>query len=553
VRVGVQTTGVGKASSELDHLRDKFDKLQKQGAKGFAIGAGAAITAKGLSLLDSAASGLINVLGDATQAAIEEEQSIAKLDAALRANVAGWDGNTEAIEKVLASRMKLGFSDDEQRQSLSLLVAATNDVTKAMDLQRTAMDLARLKGISLQQASEALIKVEAGQFRLLKSLGIELKEGATQAEALAAAQKAAAGQAEAFANTNAGKLLKSQIQVDEAMEHLGAVTMPLVADGAETLAGAIETLIPFFDLLNGKLPETEEEFRGWIDLINGINLNPLTMAHERAFDMIDQAAAGSTKSIRHYERAVEESTDAAYDARDAAEDLEEALDDLTDAAYDSVDAFGDQSFSATELKGRIAELTMELGEAKAELLALEAIKNPTAAQQLDIDAARGKVAGYEHDLFDTRVELAKLNGTGLDALLKQLSAAQYRTDALGDEAREALSLFQKLSYAAGKATGYNVDPGFAPRKYAKGGWAGMNGPELAVLGDGGEPELVIPKSDLQSAPSGGGGGWSGGSGMTVMVPVTVIGQLTPAQTLALGQQLTGAIFTEAQNRGLYAR
>lgn len=41
-------------------------------------------------------------------------------------------------------------------------------------------------------------------------------------------------------------------------------------------------------------------------------------------------------------------------------------------------------------------------------------------------------------------------------------------------------------------------PGAQPvHPHAAGGWAGLNGPELALLGDGGEPELVTPMSQLQ--------------------------------------------------------
>ena len=69
VRVSAQVTGVGKASSDLDRLKDKFEKLQKGGSKGFAIGAGAAITAGAFGLLAGAASSVIGVLGGAIEAA----------------------------------------------------------------------------------------------------------------------------------------------------------------------------------------------------------------------------------------------------------------------------------------------------------------------------------------------------------------------------------------------------------------------------------------------------------------------------------------------------
>jgi hypothetical protein len=78
VSVGTRVTGVGKSSSELDRLRDKFDKLQKQGAKGFAIGAGAAITAKGLSVLDSALASTVDFMGDSISKASDLNETMAK-------------------------------------------------------------------------------------------------------------------------------------------------------------------------------------------------------------------------------------------------------------------------------------------------------------------------------------------------------------------------------------------------------------------------------------------------------------------------------------------
>ena len=244
VRIGVEVPGVASASSALDKIRDKFTHLQRQGAKGFAIGAGAAVTAKALGLVDMALGKVIDVAGQAAEAYRSDQRSIAQLNTTLAANVKGWDGNTDAIEKTIAARQALGFTDDEQRDSLGRLVVATNDVNRALEIQRAAMDLSRLKGISLGEATDALIRVEGGQFRALKALGIELPATATQTEALAAVQKAAAGQAETYAKTNEGKLLVSQTKVGEAMEKVGKVidnvaqaVIPPLADAVVWLAG----------------------------------------------------------------------------------------------------------------------------------------------------------------------------------------------------------------------------------------------------------------------------------------------------------------------------
>lgn len=178
------TVGVkDNASSELDRIKAKFAGLQKQGAKGIGIGIAAGATTAAVGILGDAVGRMGDLIGDATQAAMEEEVSIKKLGAALQANIKDWNGNTDAIEQTLQSRMRLGFADDEQRESLATLVAVTKDSTKALDLQRKAMDLARLRNISLQAAADILGKVYGGNIGILSRYGIQVKKGATATEA----------------------------------------------------------------------------------------------------------------------------------------------------------------------------------------------------------------------------------------------------------------------------------------------------------------------------------------------------------------------------------
>ena len=141
-----------KFNNATKSAQTNAQKFGKSIATGLGIGAGIGA----FNLLSSAVSEAKDALGDATRAAMADESSQAKLRTSLAANVQEWDGNTAAIEDVLKARMELGFSDDEQRESLSLLVAKTGDVTKALDVQRSAMDLARLKGIGLAEASKAV-------------------------------------------------------------------------------------------------------------------------------------------------------------------------------------------------------------------------------------------------------------------------------------------------------------------------------------------------------------------------------------------------------------
>lgn len=201
---------------------------------GLKIGAG--ISAFGA--LDTAVSSVVGILGDAVAAARADEESQARLGAALKANIPNWDGNTRSIEATILARQKLGFTDEEQRKSMAILVGATHDVNKAFEINATAMDLARLKGIGLEEASLALVKVEGGQYRALKALGIQLPKNATAQDALNAVQKVATGQAATYAATSEGKLLVSQIKLSEAMEKLGYIIMPAVTDAMVSIADA---------------------------------------------------------------------------------------------------------------------------------------------------------------------------------------------------------------------------------------------------------------------------------------------------------------------------
>jgi hypothetical protein len=140
---------------------------------------------------------------------------------------------------VLEARIKLGFSDDEQRESLATLVTATGDVTTALDLERGAMDLARKANVSLETASDAVAKAFGGQDKQLKTLLPGLQRGKTSADTLANAFAAARGQADDYSTTMGGKVLVSQTKLNEAMEKLGYVIAPALADA---LTGLVEVM-----------------------------------------------------------------------------------------------------------------------------------------------------------------------------------------------------------------------------------------------------------------------------------------------------------------------
>jgi hypothetical protein len=217
-------------------------KLGSSFRKGLGLGAGIGA----FNLLSSAISGTIGALTDSVAKAKEEEVGIARLTASLESNIPGWDGSTDAIEKNIDAMVRTtGFSDGDMRDSLAKLVASTHNVDEAFRIQAAAMDLARFKGISLVDASTALIKVEGGQYRALKELGIVLKKGATATDALAAVQKVAGGQMAAYMDTAAGKSEVLTNRLEDMQEEIGQRLTPV-------FTGATEALLELMDAMEGK-------------------------------------------------------------------------------------------------------------------------------------------------------------------------------------------------------------------------------------------------------------------------------------------------------------
>jgi len=240
VRLGVYTN-TGQSEKAVTGLRGLMANLGRDAKSSILTGVGLGAGASAFNALAGAVQGAVAFMGDAVQAAREDETSIALLTQAIKENDASWDGNTDAIEEAIQARINLGFADDEQRASLRSLVSVTGDSTEALRVQRTAMDLARLKGMDLETATTLLGKVYAGNLSILARYGIQLEAGTTATEALAEIQRRAAGQAETWANTSEGAAETARIAFEELQEDIGKQLLPVMTELAKF---ARDDLIP---------------------------------------------------------------------------------------------------------------------------------------------------------------------------------------------------------------------------------------------------------------------------------------------------------------------
>lgn len=226
-------------------------------------------------------------VGMAIGKAKEHQVAVAKLDEVLKKGALGYQLSRAQLDAYIEKQTELGFTVDDTTNSMALLINATGDVTRAQTFEAAAQDLARLKGISLAEATDAMTKIEGGRFRMLASLGIVLQKGATATDALAAVQKAAAGQSEAYGKTFQGQMDKMNAKFDDAMTKVGAQLLPILTHLAGFFA---DVLIPAI----GKVIEVIATLVSWI--ISAVNwFGSLFKATDRADVAVTRTmgAAGS--------------------------------------------------------------------------------------------------------------------------------------------------------------------------------------------------------------------------------------------------------------------
>jgi len=195
---------------------NKFESGLLKMAGAFSIGTIAA------NLITKAVSSFSNFIKESTQGAMEDADSLRLLSA--RLENAGMSSN-EAIPKVEAftdSLINLGREDTVTRNSIGKLTQATGDLTKAMDLTKLASDLAASGFGDYASTTDMLIKVVQGRGeRVLRQMGITMKENSTIAEQLAVIQTKVSRTTEQWTETTEGQIAIMQTRFGELKESMG--------------------------------------------------------------------------------------------------------------------------------------------------------------------------------------------------------------------------------------------------------------------------------------------------------------------------------------------
>lgn len=213
--------GLKEAGRDTQTFGNKVSKAGKLAAGAF-VAAGAA-----------AAAYAIKIGIDGVKAAIEDEQSQAKLAKALQNTTKATDAQIASTEEwITRQQLSYGISDTKLRPALANLARATGDVGKAQSLTNLAMDISAATGKDLETVSLTLAKAYNGNIGALTKLGIPLDENIRKTKDFNLVQdeltRLFGGAAYANTKTYAGQLAIVTERFDEMKESIGVKILPIL-------------------------------------------------------------------------------------------------------------------------------------------------------------------------------------------------------------------------------------------------------------------------------------------------------------------------------------
>jgi len=159
----------------------------------------------------------------AVEEAAEAERGMQRLGNAVTQAGGNFTALRPALEDAVAGVQQLSTAtDDELRAALTNMITLTGDVKGSMANLGLAADVAAYKQIGLEEASTLLGKAMAGNTRVLKEFGIDVKAVANPLEALRAKVD---GFARVEAESFTGSLTRAWNQLGEVKEAIGNVIL----------------------------------------------------------------------------------------------------------------------------------------------------------------------------------------------------------------------------------------------------------------------------------------------------------------------------------------
>jgi phage host-nuclease inhibitor protein Gam len=226
---------IGNLEAEMKKATNSVDKFTKTAKDTKTPLASFGSALKGLAATAGLTLGLQQVIafmGEAGKAAAQDAKSFELMAQTMRNVTQASEGDVAASEAQIQKLSLLtGVVDDNLRPAFATLVRTTKDSTEAMNLLKTAQDIAAGTGRSLTTVSLALAKAHDGNFAALNKLVPGIKNAK---DPMAQLTQQFAGMAEKAANTD--PYMRMNTALDNIKETVGKALLPSVRRFANFLA-----------------------------------------------------------------------------------------------------------------------------------------------------------------------------------------------------------------------------------------------------------------------------------------------------------------------------
>lgn len=457
--------GIKKAVAEFKSLETTGQKAQFA-LKKAAIPAAAALTA------------LAGAATISAKAAIEDQAQQEELARQITSVTNATDAQVRENEKLIASmERQFAVSDGQLRPALGQLVRGTGDLERAQKLMTVALDISAATGKDLESVTIALSKAENGQYTALQRLGIPLGENTKSLQHLTKMEK----------------------------EREAALQRVIKLEGEQ--AGMLQ--------LSEKDHAKMEEAKRKLADADFLLAEAQQLAGDYAKDLADVFGGAASKSAETLEGRTKRMAIAIDNAK---ENIGFALMPVIEAVIPVLERLSfwiqDNTKVAVIIGGVIAGLAAAVLAANAAMKIYQATLIVVKAAQVALNFVMsanpiGLVIIAIAALVAAFVILEKKFGI-VSMAVQWLGEQFYKW--IINPLKTIIDLASKAASAVGKIAGgiggaiTKVIPGLA-----EGGI--VTSPTLAMIGEGGEPEAVIPLSQLDR--------YGGGGGINIVINSTV--------------------------------
>lgn len=233
---------ISEFKSKMSEAKGEMASVEKEGSSSFSK-----LGSVGVGALAAGGAAAVAFGASAVKAALEGEKADAQLETAIKNAGGSMEEMGPKVSGLSDHMAKFGFTNDETEAALAKLTTATGDPMKALNNMGLVADFAKARNIDLATAAQTVGKVMAGNVGALSRLGLSTKDAAghtlTASAAMEMLQQKFGGQAQAQADTYAGKMAAFDAQFHNIQEQVGQALIPVIAK----LMGFIVNLVQWFE------------------------------------------------------------------------------------------------------------------------------------------------------------------------------------------------------------------------------------------------------------------------------------------------------------------